>query len=457
MNMSLPLESKSSAQSSHNLTSGWLLSITSTLLVLTPSSSQAVPAFARQTGQNCIACHAGGQFPELTPYGRLFKLTGYTIGERTLPLSVMASGGLTSVSKIAAVNQSLVNNTSTGLDLPLKNKQTSLDIASLFIAGKVTDNIGLFSQITHDRYSEVDDQGLNNQGHTTGDNFDLRWADQWLLSGREFIYGVSLNNNPSVSDPWNTSWAWMQYVPSSSGPGANAYLDANTPYASSGLPGDLYSGLSTYLFWNKSYYGEIGFYRSASRLLHFMNFGNDPNASILQGNSNRYWRFAYNHEWGSNNLMVGTSGMAAHPYDSANGVSSSDALSYQGVKNVGVDTQYQYLLDPHTFTVQAVVQKQNFTPSVWDATLNGNTPSTTRVSRVKFSYVHAARNGVSFANFNQNGGFASATQGNTLEVFHLPVQNIRIGLQMTFYSKLANIDSPSNANSPGFTFGGRIE
>ena len=58
------------------------------------------------------------------------------------------------------------------------------------------------------------------------------------------------------------------------------------------------------------------------------------------------------------------------------------------------------------------------------------------------------------ANFNQNGGFASATQGNTLEVFHLPVQNIRIGLQMTFYSKLANIDSPSNANSARLYFWG---
>jgi hypothetical protein len=40
-------------------------------------SARAVPAFARQTGQRCIACHVS--FPELTPYGRYFKLTGYTI------------------------------------------------------------------------------------------------------------------------------------------------------------------------------------------------------------------------------------------------------------------------------------------------------------------------------------------------------------------------------------------
>ena len=60
------------------------------LATLWPAESSALPIFNRQTGQNCVACHAGGQFPELTPYGRLFKLTGYTIGKRTVPLSAMA-------------------------------------------------------------------------------------------------------------------------------------------------------------------------------------------------------------------------------------------------------------------------------------------------------------------------------------------------------------------------------
>src|SRR5512137_657261 len=58
-------------------------------LVLLPQAASALPVFARQTGQNCVACHAGGQFPELTPYGRMFKLTAYTIGKRTLPFAVM--------------------------------------------------------------------------------------------------------------------------------------------------------------------------------------------------------------------------------------------------------------------------------------------------------------------------------------------------------------------------------
>src|SRR5271167_1309342 len=57
---------------------------------------RALPSFARQTGQQCAACHNG--FPELTPYGRLFKLNGYTFtgGQSDLPpLSVMVISSYT--------------------------------------------------------------------------------------------------------------------------------------------------------------------------------------------------------------------------------------------------------------------------------------------------------------------------------------------------------------------------
>src|SRR5690348_11856134 len=42
------------------------------------SPAMAVPSFARQTGQPCGTCHTA--FPELTPYGRRFKLLGYAVG-----------------------------------------------------------------------------------------------------------------------------------------------------------------------------------------------------------------------------------------------------------------------------------------------------------------------------------------------------------------------------------------
>lgn len=39
---------------------------------------EALPSFARQTGQACGTCHT--DFPFLTPFGRRFKLLGYTVG-----------------------------------------------------------------------------------------------------------------------------------------------------------------------------------------------------------------------------------------------------------------------------------------------------------------------------------------------------------------------------------------
>src|ERR1700692_3199574 len=71
------------------------------LWALMSSPASAVPSFARQTGQECIACHVS--FPELTPYGRYFKLTGYTIGKTAfsaegmnyVPVAVMAQVSVT--------------------------------------------------------------------------------------------------------------------------------------------------------------------------------------------------------------------------------------------------------------------------------------------------------------------------------------------------------------------------
>src|SRR6202051_3264376 len=48
------------------------------LCVSLTNPSWAVPSFARQTGLTCAACHT--VFPELTPFGREFKLNGYVLG-----------------------------------------------------------------------------------------------------------------------------------------------------------------------------------------------------------------------------------------------------------------------------------------------------------------------------------------------------------------------------------------
>ncbi|MBV8576466.1 MAG: hypothetical protein JOZ58_15725, partial [Acetobacteraceae bacterium] len=48
------------------------------LIGLSPRRAVSLPLYARQTGQPCATCHTA--FLELTPFGRRFKLGGYTLG-----------------------------------------------------------------------------------------------------------------------------------------------------------------------------------------------------------------------------------------------------------------------------------------------------------------------------------------------------------------------------------------
>ena len=449
------------------------------VLALHVNDALALPAFARQTGQNCVSCHAGGQFPELTPYGRIFKLTGYTIGERTIPLSVM---GVASYAKVRDTAKS---------DDPAadfqKNGSPVLASGSLFIAGKLTNNMGAFAQITYDNYASqtLGADGEPNgsfTGHSQADNIDIRYADRFVDGNRDLIVGVSVNNNPSVSDVWNTAAAWMQYVPVAS-PTSHQFVDGTAPFPGFGSGGNL-AGITAYAYWNRTVYAELGTYRTANQAFSFMSAGiGDADTAKLRGNNNPYWRFAMTHEWGLHNIMVGTSGMVAHVYDGGSDLGDPDNLGR--FRNVGVDSQYQYILDPHTITVQAAYmrQKQEYSANTRAAASpyylsDGVTPvgqinpsDTTNTLRLKFSYIYQAKYGGSVAFFNKTGttnslnqtsGFDSngqitskdpeetgisstrvtgnlsgnpATRGWTLESFWIPVQYARVSAQYTAYNK----------------------
>src|SRR5487761_258685 len=51
----------------------------------------AVPSYARQTGLPCSRCHI--TFPELTDFGRQFKLNGYTLSGKATPKISKPGGG----------------------------------------------------------------------------------------------------------------------------------------------------------------------------------------------------------------------------------------------------------------------------------------------------------------------------------------------------------------------------
>ena len=48
--------------------------------------AQAVPSFARQTGLTCNVCHSNP--PELTAFGRKFKLEAYTLTEKKPDMTI---------------------------------------------------------------------------------------------------------------------------------------------------------------------------------------------------------------------------------------------------------------------------------------------------------------------------------------------------------------------------------
>ena len=417
--------------------------------IFLPHVASALPTFNRQTGQNCQACHAGGQFPELTPYGRLFKLTGYTLGERTLPVSAMA-----------VVSDSHVANTSKSDD-PKSDfqKKDALLFAtgSVFAAGKITDNVGAFLQVTYDNYASQSEDGKFH-GHSGADNMDIRYADRSIDANHDWIWGVSANNNPSISDVWNTAAAWMQYVPVPS-PTSSRFIDGTTPYPGLASGGNV-AGLTAYAFWNQLVYLEVGGYRSATGIASFMSAGvADGDKTKLRG-TNPYWRAAISHEWGPHNVMVGTSGMVADVFDDP--LDTSDAATVHHFRDVGFDAQYQYLLDPHSVTVQlafthdrhrvpAFLANQPVQDVNGDALANTNSADTANVFRMKGSYVYEAKYGTSLAFFNQTGTTDSAlydptrvsgnisgnpaVRGFTSEVFWTPVQYLRLGLQLTTYNK----------------------
>src|SRR6202790_4846410 len=52
-----------------------LIVLAALLLMLFKPEAHAVPSYSRQTGLPCASCHFAP--PELTPFGRKFKLDGY--------------------------------------------------------------------------------------------------------------------------------------------------------------------------------------------------------------------------------------------------------------------------------------------------------------------------------------------------------------------------------------------
>lgn len=391
----------------------------------------ALPSFARQTGQQCAACHDG--FPELTPYGRLFKLNGYTF-----------SGGQSDYPPIAAMLIGSFTHTDSGQPggaAPhyAANDNADFQTGSLFYGGAIAPHVGAFAQVTYD----------NNARHFGWDNLDVRYANTGTLGGGEVIYGISLNNNPTVTDVWNSTPAWSYpFLTSELAPSVGAATLIEGGLAQQVL------GLNTYTFWNRLVYAEIGGYVTPTRDVD-TTLGADPSVSSLKGLA-PYWRFAIEPSWGRNTWEFGTFGLAA----SLN-PGRVTGFGTDHTVDIGFDTQYQFLADHDSYSLQAsyITENQSLTASAAQG-IAANTRNQLRSFHVKGTYFYDQTYGGTIGYFNINGsgdpllyapgpitGFAANRPNSTgwiAELDYIPFNyggpspwpwlNVKLGLQYIYYT-----------------------
>jgi hypothetical protein len=252
----------------------------------------AVPSFARQTGLTCNVCHRNP--PELTAFGRNFKLRGFVLSAIAENDKVGNSKDLTLTKYMPISAMVLISNTAFQTKQPASqnNAANFPQQLSIFLAGGYATHFGGLAQFT---YTHADD-------HFGMDNTDLRYANKAKLGGKDWEYGITLNNNPSVEDLWNSTPAWgFPWISTASGVGPIA-----SPVISGGLAQDV-AGAGWFSVWNSHLYTDVSVYRSehAGAPTPVTGTGQAFNIS----GAAPYWRAAWQQSWGANYLMLGTYGI----------------------------------------------------------------------------------------------------------------------------------------------------
>lgn len=401
------------------------------VFLMLPRIAMAVPAFADQTGQPCAACHVGAFGPQLTPFGRSFKLNGYTLSThdgRNLPFAAMLVAGFTHTRK--AQSQPAADHFD-------RNDNLAVQEVSGFLATRLGDHAGVFAQVT---YSGIEHQ-------LAWDNTDLRFARTFTVHGHGGVFGLSLNNNPTVQDVWNNTPAWkFPFVSSELAP---------EPIAAPALDGRLAQqvlGATGYIYLDDKFYLEAGAYRALPRAW-LRRLGTPLDASTPRAAP--YWRASWSHNWDAQSLSLGALGFAADLRPLQQTGARPDHF-----RDLGLTASYQYLGDRHIFTFDGSVIRERQRLDAAFAS-GGADHSANRLTALSLaaSYYYANTYGVTLAAFSLHGshdallyaaapdtGSASGnpdTRGTTLQFDWTPFgkqgsrwapwANLRLGAQYTHY------------------------
>ncbi len=440
---------------------------------LTASPAHAVPAFARQTGQDCVACHVGGFGPQLTPFGRAFKLGGYTLkggnAKHDIPLSAML---------VASYTHTTGDNSAPPVGFNANDNVTALQQASVFLAGRLSDHVGVLAQAT---YSDPGSQNL------AWDNSDLRFAHDYKIGSTTGIFGVSLNNNPTVSDVWNTVPAWQfgfMTSPFGSGYGQTPVIEDL---------GEHVIGASFYTLVDNHWYGELGLYHQMSNWwgnqLHAggpadaINSAAGANADLTGGGGvvsgyAPYWRFNYSNSIGANSYEFGVLGMQTKLNPQNPNAQVADNLDPnlagngpdETYRDIGLDASYQYFGVTGIWSVNGlyVHERQSFTQSYLTGATS-NSSDTLDAMNVNAAYWYQNTYGATIQFFNTTGSTDPylynpnsnpQTSGVTWEFdwnpfgksWVDPEKNLRLGVQYTTYNKFAGSSTNASSNNSLYVY-----
>jgi hypothetical protein len=403
-------------------------------LVSVPRRTDAVPSFSRQTGLACSSCHTNP--PELTPLGRTFKLNGYTMeGLKAITsTSDKNKSGLSLLSVLPLSAQIEISATGLNKKEPdTQNWSSSVpQDASIFLAGAYAKRLGGFVQVTYDAQDD----------HFTWDNTDIRYSNNREFHGKSLVYGLDINNNPTVEDLWNSTPAWgFPWIesPSAPGPTAGTLID--------GALGSDVAGFGGYAMFADHFYVAGTLYTSA-------HLGNGlPNAGTgfqfnIQGAA-PYWRVAWQQSFGNNYLEVGGYGMHVS--------STPDTVSgpTDDYTDAAADFQWERVLpklNNNLLTIRGTYihesQNLNATFAAGGAGFVGHDLNTFRASAAyHFGYrvtpvfgyfVTTGTNDPALYVADPLDGSANGSpksQGFIANITYWPVQNIRLALQYTAYTK----------------------
>ena len=110
-------------------------------------NANAIPAFARQMGVSCNACHSENGYPTLTRFGRDFKASGYTMvgSEKTVGGGKNLSDKLISIP--SALNMSVVGGTTIDSGAGSTATTVATNNFGMFLGGRISENVGTFIEI----------------------------------------------------------------------------------------------------------------------------------------------------------------------------------------------------------------------------------------------------------------------------------------------------------------------